>query len=389
MTRASKAPPLLLAFCWLSSCSGEIGIISETLPADAAARRYVFARDAMPGLPRGRSVYDCGPEALCAVMAFWGRPADVDRTSLALGVAERGGTLAPDLVRRAQEEGFAVTLKSGSLGAVKNAIDRGTPPILVVRPRPGLFHYLVVAGYGDRDDVIVCLHYGARRRIVGYSELEECWAPAGHEMILMTPATAESEFELAAAAERNGRWEEGILHYGAAVRLDPGHVLSRLGLGNCLRALGKRGEARRAYEEALAVAPADPATLNNLADLLLEPGGYPLQAEEMAARAADAFGEEFRRTPRPESEFRLACALGTLGAARFANGKPGPAAEAWKSSLEHLPAEPPDPRARRMLDLARAGRARNQEDEAREWLRKALETARDPALRAAIEAEVK
>lgn len=322
-------------------------------------------------LPQGRVTYDCGPETLCAVMAYWGRPVAVELASRHLQSAERRGTLPPELVEFAQQQGFAAEPQRGSIAALKDLLEKGRPPILTVRVRPGVYHHLVAFAYSDIARSVACPDYGGRWRLIPYEELEERWAAVDHSMIVLTPADARSEFELGSAEERNGRWKEALHHFRRAAAADPGHAGARLGMGNSLRALGRMEEARAAYEEALRAAPEDPGALNNLADLMLSTVGAASEAARLAVRAVAALRGD---RGSEAATVRLAYALGTLGEARFREQHPAEAEAAWKESLDLLPAPYADARVRRMLDLARATGAQGRTDEAREWTRRAAET---------------
>lgn len=395
--------PLLFAvLVLLTACSGGMGRRIEGLPSDSSARGYIVRGETLT-LRKGRLPLYCGPEALCAVMEFWGESADVEQIARAVYDSGRGGTLPSVLLLHAQKLGFSAEAKRGSIGAIKNQIDKGILPIIEVRIREGLFHYFVVVGYSDREETVICLDYDGSRRLIGYSELEEHWAPTNHEMILVGLGTAQQEFDLGAVAERNGKWEEAVARYRKAVEREPRHVEARIGLGNCLRRMDRPGDALAAYEEALRLAPEDAAALNNFADLLLETDRDATRSEEMADRAVDRLQDDVTHTREELAkelregerrllvrelrfrELKLAYALGTLGEARFRNGRNELAAAAWKSSLDLFPLTHPDSRARRMWDLSRAHRALGMDASARDWRRQALDIARDPALRARIE----
>ncbi len=340
-------------------------------------------------------------------MEFWGQPTDIEQTAHAIYNASFGGTIPTQLIAWAGTKGFTAKPISGSVGAIKNAIDRGIPPIIMVRITGKIFHYLVVIGYSEGDAVIVCLDYAGRRRLIEYLELERFWMPAKYEMILVTRGTATSEFELGVAAEDAGHIPKAVDHYRKAIALDARHVDARFGLGNCLKKLGRPDEARKTYEDALELAPSDPKLLNNLADLILKRSNDADRAEVLAGRAVDILtqqrtrirkklilAQDSRRRKSLQSqermvELRLAYTLGTLGQARFRNGKHALAAASWEASLRHFPLTRPDSRARRMLDLGRANRKLGMNSIARESLRKALGEARDPKLRAEIEAEIR
>ena len=366
MTRTFRSfAPALLVLC--ISCSSPVGRVVDRPEFDATARLLD-----LPGLPRGDSPYDCGPEALSAVMTFLGRSTSVAGVATRVRPDDRRGTLSSDLVLEAQRRGFDAIPLSGSLRAMKSAVDRGRPPILMVRVSPTRLHYFVVVGYSNRKQTVACLDYGHRLRLLDYEELEEIWGPTGHEMIQVRPGTARTQLNLGAVAERSGRWNEAVHHYRAALKLDAELVEARIGLGNGLRGLKDLEGSRAAYEKVLQRLPEQTTAMNNLADVLLELETEPERAEELAGKAVEAFRRDLQRHPEERAtRIRLAFALGTLGEARMVRRKFDEALHLWQESLDLIPRELASSRVRRMNDLARACRALGDEDGAVEWSRRA------------------
>jgi tetratricopeptide (TPR) repeat protein len=66
----------------------------------------------------------------------------------------------------------------------------------------------------------------------------------------------------------------------------PGDAAAWVGLGNALYRLGRTGEAARCYDRALAIDPADAATLVNRAWALVESGDRAGAARDVSAAAA-------------------------------------------------------------------------------------------------------
>jgi len=354
-------------------------------------------------LPQSRLTEDCGPEAFCAILGYWGKAAEVHEISPLLRDPEAKGTLPSRLAPLARHRGFKVTLAEGSVARLRKAVDRGVPPLIMIESGGGDFHFFVVSGYNDAEGRIVCEEHGGSKRLISYERVEALWEKAGRVLMEIEPATAESDFRAGADRESKGFFGEALFFYRRALQADPDHFGARMGAGNCLLAQGKPEEALEHYRRARELEPDDPRVLNNLAHLHLLLGRDPAEAEQMADRAAARFEEEFRKARenlgRETSPVRRAArerelswkerdwayALGTLGQARAAGGKHALAIAAWKASYDHLPLTEADARARRLHEIALSYRAQAMPQEARSHLERALREARDPALRAKIE----
>ncbi len=407
----SRAPcrtallPAALAALAITGCSFP-GRVVDRLPPDSVSRGFrVLPRPVV--LPRSRLTSDCGPEAVCAVMTYWGKAASVREISLMLRQPGIQGSFSTQIGPLARQKGFKSTCLEGSVGRIKNAVDREVPPIVMVDAGGGEFHYFVVTGYSDAERVVVCEEYQDLKRLLSYDDLEERWRPAGHLMVEIERSTAEDDFRAGAGLESRGRHAEAAPFFRRALAAEPEHYEARVGLANCLLAAGKPQEALEEYRRALAANPSDPKVMNNLANVLLELKREPAEAERLAEAAAAGFEATFRaakdeaakvthpaireirhRELRP-LELDLAFALGTLGQARAAGGKDALAVAAWKASYDHLPLTMFDVRARRQVEIAGACKRMQMPAEARKHLEQGLAEARDPALRARIEAELK
>ena len=340
-------------------------------------------------------------------MNYWGRAAEVHEISPLVRDAEARGTLPSRLAPLARQRGFKTALVEGSVARLRKAVDRGVPPLVMIESGGGDFHYFVVSGYNDREQQVVCEEHGDAKRLISYERMEALWEKAGRVMLEIEPTTAEADFRAGADRESKGLFAEALFLYRRALQADPEHYEARAGAGNCLLALGRLEEALEEYARARQADPDDPRVLNNTAHLLLQLRRDAAEAERLAERAVARFEEDFRgarealsRETRPArrtalerelswKERDLAYALGTLGQARSAGGKPALAIAAWKASCDHLPLTDADVRARRLHEIGLAYRAQEMPAEARRHLEKALREARDPALRAKIEESLK
>jgi tetratricopeptide (TPR) repeat protein len=396
---------LVLSFCILTGCSG-IGSRLSSIPDNAAGLGYVLVSRPV-SLPKSAMTSDCGPESICAVMNFWGKSASVQELSLLVRDANVDGILTTRVGALARAKGLKAILLTGSVGHVKNAIDRDVPPIIMVDSGASNFHFFVVSGYNDRTQSLLCEDYDNAKRLIGYTEVEEPWARAGHYLLALEPSTANDDYEAGADREAKGKYSDAIALYKRALQADPNHYEALVGLGNCYLLARKAEEALAEYRKAYDINSADPKVCNNLSNALIELKRDAPEARRLAAAAVDHYRSEveraradleresqegvrtIRRKELALKELDLADALGTLGQAHALAAEHIPAISAWKAALDHYPLTEFDARARRRLEIGISLRALSMPAEARTQLRSALEEARDPFLRERIEAALK
>ncbi len=404
---SSRVPSVvpLLAGCFaalISGCSG-IGTTVSTLPVDAAARGYVLLAKPV-ALPRSRLTAECVPESVCAVMNYWGKAVSVEELSFYGRSSNLNGMLSTQVPILARQRGFRATFIDGSVGKIKNAIDRQVPPIIGVESGGGNYHCFVVIGYSDQDQVIVCEEYNDSKRLIPYGEVEEIWQPAGHLMLELEISRADELFADGANLEAKGRYSEAALLYKKALDLDKTLYEARLGLGNCLYFQHKLDEALAEYKTAHEANEADPRVCNNLANVLLDLKKELAEAETLAGKAVEEYeaalqrarqavdresseaARSIRQKEAANAELDLADALATLAQARSINGKHELAIAAWKAGIDHTPLTLFDVRAKRVYEIGFSYKALNMPAEARRYLDAALREARDPDLRAKIQA---
>jgi tetratricopeptide (TPR) repeat protein len=290
----------------------------------------------------------------------------------------------------------------GSPGRIKQAIDRHEPPIIMVRIKDDLYHFFVVSGYSDRLHMILCEEYDGAKRAIAFNELRELWSPTNFFMLEISPSTAESDFELGAKFESEGKYPEAIQMYEKALARDPAHQPSMVGMGNCNLALGERVKAIECYRRALSLYPDDPKALNNLAHTLWASGQNLDEAKTLSDRAVKIYvdrlsslekilvtmqgqgaAEETQKDVirrRNETRIELALGYGTLAAVRFALDEFALAISAWKASYDMLDLSFTDLRARRLLMIARSYKHLNVRSQWEAYLDEAARTAQDPNL---------
>jgi tetratricopeptide (TPR) repeat protein len=410
-----SGPPLAglaAASLYLAACSPIGGTKVDRLPDNAASRGFVVVSRPV-ALPRSRLTADCLPESICAVVNFWGKSASVQELSILVRNPEVPGIPTHFVGKLARAKGLNAVLLHGTIGHVKNAIDRDVPPIIMVKTGGKDFHFYVVTGYNDREQVIVCEEYDNSKRLLGYEEVEDLWTDPKHErnadhfMMELQRSTAGDDYESGADREARGRYGEAITLYKRALEADPAHYEARVGLGNCYLFTRKLDEAMAEYKRAYEINPADPKVCNNLANVYIELKRDAAEAVRLAGAAVDRYRaevghsrEDVARETQPTvrairqqelalRELDLADALGTFGQAHALAGQHALAISAWKASLDHYPLTEFDSRARRNLEIGLSCRALSMPAEARTHLLRALEEAKDPLLREKIQAALK
>jgi hypothetical protein len=341
---------------------------------------------------------------VCAVMNYWGKAASVEELSFYGRTSNLNGMLSTQVPILARQKGFRATFIEGSVGKIKNAIDRGVPPIIGVQSGGGNYHCFVVIGYSDPDQVIVCEEYQDSKRLIPYSEIEALWQPAGHLMLELEVSRSDELFADAANLEAKGRYSEAALLYKKALDLDKSLYEARLGLGNCLYFQHKLDEALAEYKLAHEANSADPRVCNNLANVLLDLKRDLAEAERLSGLAVEQYeaallrvreavdqekddaSRSIRKKEAANVELDLADALSTLGQARAVNGKHELAIAAWKAAVDRSPLTAFDARAKRLFEIALSFQALSMPAEARRHFDSALREARDPDLRAKIQA---
>ena len=400
--RAGAALAAALVALAVAGCSS-VGSLIDRLPDDSAARGYVLLPKPL-SLPRSRYTMDCVPESLCAVMNYYGKPASIEELSFLARKSDMAGipfTQIPELVRL---KGFKCTFVEGSVGRIKNAVDRGVPPIINVRTNGGVFHAFVVIGYSDREQMVVCEEYRDAKRLISYEEIEAIWEAAGHTMLELELSRAEALFSEGAVLESRGRYADAAALYRKSLEIDAGFYDARVGLGNCLLFQRKYEESLAEYKRAYEANASDPKVCNNLANIYLELKRELPEAEKLSEKAVEKFEtvhrhartameqeaqagvRAIRQAELKDAQMDLADALGTLGQARAANEHHDLAIAAWKAARDHYPLTEFDVRAKRAYEIALSCRALNMPAEARRHLDLALREAKDPDLRARIEA---
>ena len=102
------------------------------------------------------------------------------------------------------------------------------------------------------------------------------------EELRLNPADEESEYELGELAREARQWDEAILHFGRAVKIDPRFYQALIGLGKSLLSAGRAAEAIGPLEKAASVAPDEVVAHYQLSFAYLRVGREVEAKKEMA-----------------------------------------------------------------------------------------------------------
>jgi tetratricopeptide (TPR) repeat protein len=106
--------------------------------------------------------------------------------------------------------------------------------------------------------------------------------------LVIDPSNASAEFVLGELARRGGDWNQAILHFSHAIKLDRGFSEAYLALGMSLQASGKYTEAQSPLENYVKMEPDDPAGHYQLALSYSHTGNKEGAAQEMTLQAQAA-----------------------------------------------------------------------------------------------------
>lgn len=179
--KGGTASRYLLLALLLAGCAG-----TRRPPPDARVLEGV------PWYEPGRE--HCGPAALASVLNYWhartgaGRPVPREEIDDAIFSESAGGTLGVDLERFASRAGFEPRRPDGTIAAIRDAVDRGEPPI--VRVDYGLSvlhvdHFAVVIGYAPGG--VVLLGDDGRPEYHETADFLDDWERTGRWMLVVSP----------------------------------------------------------------------------------------------------------------------------------------------------------------------------------------------------------
>ena len=129
----------------------------------------------------------CGPASLAMVLGHYNVILSQDELAEEFYRKEISGSLNLDLLISARRHGFDAEVPEGSRSLLKKFISRNIPVIVMVRPSPDpeKYHFMVIYGYDDENELFR-IHSGKTRDgTIGYQEFDRIWKPTGKWMLLV------------------------------------------------------------------------------------------------------------------------------------------------------------------------------------------------------------
>jgi hypothetical protein len=138
--------------------------------------------------------FQCGPAALATVLNYWYGKAGTatrltpEQIAAAIYSPTAKGVLGIDLELYARSNGFQTEQGAGTIDALKSAIGKGIPVVLLVDYGFSIYqrnHFMVVKGYGD-GALLVNSGRQENGRIKN-EDLLKIWKKTGYWMLLVKP----------------------------------------------------------------------------------------------------------------------------------------------------------------------------------------------------------
>lgn len=313
MRRRGRAWPAFFVFLAASLLLGGCSIRPDWVRPQSALELA-----ATPFFPQ--TEHHCGPAALATVLVASGVQVQPAQLAALVYVPGREGSLQAEMIAAARRHQRVPYLLAPIAEALIESLSAGQPVLVLqnlgLRRWPR-WHYAVVIGYDAAGRDFLLRSGTTRREVISERRFLRSWDLAqGWALTMARPdavpvfATPERWIAATAPFESLGGLELAVRAYAAAVARWPDSVLGWQALANARYALGDREGAEAALRSALALDPAQAASANNYATLLLE-RGCPRSAQAVIAPVTEV-------PPRHESDLRrtreaIAAALGAQG----------------------------------------------------------------------------
>lgn len=141
----------------------------------------------LPLAPQSGELFQCGPATLAAVLSFYGTAVDEATIARAIYSASARGVLLTDLAWYARSRGFATELRTGTLQDLQQAVQAGTPPIVLLDlglSRVHQPHITAITGMSATG-----IHYQSTQpvgKVVSPTKFNRQWERAGNQFLLVT-----------------------------------------------------------------------------------------------------------------------------------------------------------------------------------------------------------
>jgi len=226
-----------------------------------------------PFFPQER--YQCGPAALATVLNAHGVSITPDELVPQIYLPAREGSLQAEIIAAVRRQGLLALPVEPALDALLTEIAAGRPVLVLQNlgldwlPR---WHYAVAIGYDLARQELVLRSGTEPRRITPFGVFLNTWdRSARWGVVVLTPgalpaqAQAAPYLEAASALETLGKRKEARAAYQAATERWPDNAVAWLGLGNTEYVLGHAAQAEKAFRHALHVQAGAAVAWNNLA----------------------------------------------------------------------------------------------------------------------------
>ena len=225
--------------------------------------------------------YECGPASLAMLLQAAGLHTTPEQLVAQVYLPGRKGSLQIEMMVAARRQGLPAYRLEPTLEAVLQEVAAGHPVLVFQNlslPIYPIWHYAVVIGF-DRSRGMLTLHSGRTERLeMTFSVFERTWARGEHwAMVALpvdkVPATAQAaSFAGAIAALERSAPQAARSAYSTALQRWPSDLVLLFGAGNTAYALGDLSAAAAAYAATAKAHPGAADAWNNLAQVLMEQG---------------------------------------------------------------------------------------------------------------------
>lgn len=135
--------------------------------------------------------YQCGPASLAGVLNYHGKRITPDQVAQAIFRKNIRGTVTIDMVLYARDQGFSARWFNGSVAEIVEAINNGSPLIVMVDYGFSVVsqnHYMVVVGYDPWG--IVANSGTSRETHISWSDFLPTWERAKRWTLRIEPKNA-------------------------------------------------------------------------------------------------------------------------------------------------------------------------------------------------------
>jgi tetratricopeptide (TPR) repeat protein len=135
----------------------------------------------------------------------------------------------------------------------------------------------------EQEPKLAGIHYRIGRIFLSKTPADADGAKAEfNEELKIEPVNASAEFMLGEIARQSGQWDEAVVHFSRAAKLDEGFQEAYLALGMSLNSAGKFSDAIAPLRSYVKLQPADPAGHYQLATAYARTGQKTDSDREMA-----------------------------------------------------------------------------------------------------------